>query len=125
MSSTKEYFYREGQFHLVEVALVARLYEEYCVPAAEGAKLNNDSLTQTILKLKATEKKGFFHVCLHNADVVGFIWIAPEHGSQQQRADDASQFKLMALWAHPEHNQDLIKTELKRKTPPQFNQIFQ
>lgn len=84
-----KYFVRESMFNLVELSLLARLYEEYCAFAAASGKLNQESLAQTLLKMKATENVGSLRVAIFEADIVGFFWQL--HG------------KVVAHWVHPDH----------------------
>jgi hypothetical protein len=84
-----QYFVRDSVYNLVELSLLARLYEEHCVPRASGATLNQGSLAQTLLKMKATEGQGRLKVAIYEADPVGFHWVY--------------QGQLLASWVHPEY----------------------
>lgn len=84
-----KYFIRESLFNLVELSLLARLYEEHCTPSASSGNLNQGSLAQTLLKMKATEGKGELRVAIYESDPIGFYW----------KFDD----KVLAHWVHPEH----------------------
>ncbi|MNK22762.1 hypothetical protein D3C87_410430 [compost metagenome] len=89
MANTDKYFFRDSMFNLVELSLLARYYEEFCTPKAMGSALNKDSLSQTLLKMKATENKGRLRVAICETDPVGFFW--------------EFEGKTMAHWVHPEH----------------------
>lgn len=82
-----DYFFRESLYNLVELALLARYYEESRIPAS--GVLNKESLSQTLLKMKATEGKGQLRVAIYGTDPVGFFW--------------NYQGQVMAHWVHPEH----------------------
>lgn len=84
-----KYFIRESLYNLVELSLLARFYEEHCLPSASSGALNKSSLAQTLLKMKATEGQGELRVAIHETDPVGFYW----------KYED----KVMAHWVHPEH----------------------
>ncbi|WII71850.1 hypothetical protein QJS83_15405 [Bdellovibrio sp. 22V] len=84
-----KYFVRESLYNLVELSLLARLYEEHCIPAASSEGLNQASLAQTLLKMKATEGKGQLRVAIYETDPVGFYW--------------NYEGKVLAHWVHPEH----------------------
>lgn len=84
-----KYFVRESLFNLVELSLLARLYEEHCTPSASTGSLNQASFTQTLLKMKATENKGQLRVAIYEADPIGFFWSLDN--------------KVLAHWVHPEH----------------------
>lgn len=84
-----KYFIRDSFFNLVELSLLARLYEEHCIPAASSGNLNKESLAQTLLKMKATENKGALRVAIYESDPIGFFWKYEE--------------KVLAHWVHPEH----------------------
>ena len=87
-SMQSDYFFRESLYNLVELALLARFFEESCVPAASGS-INKASLSQTLLKMKATEGKGQLRVAIHGTDPVGFFWLY--------------EGKVLAHWVHPDH----------------------
>lgn len=95
---TDKYFIRESLYNLVELSLLARVYEEQCVPAATSGSLNKESLAQTLLKMKATEGKGTLRVAIHGSDPVGFYW--------------NSQGQVLALWVHPEHRNQGLEQSL-------------
>ncbi|MBV2169145.1 MAG: hypothetical protein KUL82_10605 [Bdellovibrio sp.] len=84
-----KYFIRESLYNLVELSLLARLYEEHCTPSASSGKLNQESLAQTLLKMKSTEGKGELRVAIYEADPIGFYW----------KLGDL----VLAHWVHPEH----------------------
>lgn len=84
-----KYFIRESLFNLVELSLLARLYEEHCLPSASTGALNQGSLAQTLLKMKATENNGELRVAIYEADPIGFYW--------------KYEGKVLAHWVHPEH----------------------
>ncbi len=86
--SLENYFFRDSLYNLVELSLLARLYEEFCVPSA-GQGLNKESLSQTLLKMKATEKNGRLRVAICDTDPVGFYW--------------QYEGKVLAHWVHPNH----------------------
>ena len=65
-----KYFIRDSMFNLVELSLLARFYEEHCLPSASSGKLNQESLMQTVLKMKATEGKGRLRVAIYETDPV-------------------------------------------------------
>ncbi|MGZ6460603.1 MAG: hypothetical protein ACXWQX_16240 [Bdellovibrio sp.] len=85
----EKYFIRESLFNLVELSLLARLYEEHCIPSATTGVLNQSSLAQTLLKMKATEKNGVLRVAICGSDPVGFYW--------------QYEGKVVGQWVHPEH----------------------
>lgn len=93
-----KYFVRESLFNLVELSLLARLYEEHCTPSAQSGNLNKDSLAQTLLKMKATENTGELRVAIYEADPVGFYW---KLGG-----------KVLAHWVHPEHRNQGVEEAL-------------
>ena len=75
-------------FNLVELSLLARYYEEFCVPS-KASQLNKESLSQTLLKMKASENKGTLRVAIFETDPVGFYW--------------EYEGKVLAHWVHPDH----------------------
>ena len=88
---TEKYFIRESLYNLVELSLLARLYEEHCLPTASSGTLNKESLAHTLLKMKATEGKGTLRVAICGTDPVGFywqyegtnsVWVLPDHRNQ-------------------------------------------
>lgn len=83
------YFFRDSMFNLVELSLLARFYEEFCVPNSGLKPVNKESLSQTLLKMKASETKGRLKVAIHGTDPVGFYW--------------QYEGKTMAHWVHPDH----------------------
>lgn len=115
-----EYYYRESLYNLVELALLARAYEESLVGALpkeaslradfhlEGtAASRNISFQQTLLKMKATEGHGRLVVAIHGSDPVGFYW-TPQ-GAQMVmwvRADHRGQGVEAGLlkWAQQDEN---------------------
>ncbi|WP_413581344.1 hypothetical protein [Bdellovibrio sp. HCB288] len=92
-----KYFIRESVFNLVELSLLARMYEEHCVPSS-GGNLNKQSLSQTLLKMKATEGKGHLRVVIHDTDPVGFYW--NYDGNE-------------TLWVHPTHRAEGVEQGLR------------
>lgn len=78
--------------------MLARMYEEHCVPSATSAKINQESLAQTLLKMKASEQQGVLRVAIYDAEPVGFYW--------------QYQDKTMAHWVHPEHRLEGIEQSL-------------
>ncbi|MGZ3771966.1 MAG: hypothetical protein ACXVCP_19280 [Bdellovibrio sp.] len=94
----EKYFIRESLYNLVELSLLARLYEEHCVPSANTKKINQESLAQTLLKMKATEKNGKLRVLIHEADPVGFYW--------------EYEGKTVAHWVHPDHRGQGLEQKL-------------
>ena len=96
--NSDKYFVRDSVFNLVELSLLARLYEEHCLPSASSGSLNQDSLAQTLLKMKATEKKGQLRVAIYESDPIGFYW----------KYED----KLLAHWVHPEHRGQGVELSL-------------
>lgn len=90
--NSDKYFIRPSLFNLVELSLLADLYEKHCTPSASIDQVNKESLAQTLLKMKAAEKKGKINVVLFEASPVGFYWemdgnlvatwIAPAHKNQ-------------------------------------------
>ncbi|HWU43518.1 MAG TPA: hypothetical protein VN132_08775 [Bdellovibrio sp.] len=84
-----KYFVRDSVFNLVELALLARFYEEFCTPSASRGVINQTSLSQTLLKMKATEGHGQLRVVIHSTDPVGFYWFY--------------EGKVLAHWVHPDH----------------------
>lgn len=93
-----KYFIRDSMFNLVELSLLARMYEEHCIPAASSANLSKESLAQTLLKMKATEGKGQLRVAIYETDPVGFYW--------------NYEGKVLAHWVHPEHRNQGIEQSL-------------
>jgi hypothetical protein len=93
----EKYFIRESLYNLVELSLLARLFEEHCLPTAGTAPLNKESLAQTLLKMKATEGKGKLRVAIWETDPVGFYW-------QYEGAT--------ALWVQPEHRGKGVENNL-------------
>ena len=85
----ENYFVRESLYNLVELSLLARIYEEQCLPSAQSRALHQDSLAQTLLKMKATEKNGQLRVVIFGADPIAFHW--------------QFQGQLLAHWIHPDH----------------------
>ena len=93
-----KYLIRDSLFNLVELSLLARMYEEHCTPSASSGKLSPDSLAQTLLKMKATEKNGQLRVAIFDAEPVGFYW----------KYDG----KVLAQWVQPEHRLEGIEKSL-------------
>ena len=96
---TQKYFIRESLYNLVELSLLARFYEEHCTPSASSGKLNQASLSQTLLKMKATEGKGKLAVAIQETDPVGFYWIY--------------EGQVLAHWVHPDHRGYGVEEQLK------------
>jgi hypothetical protein len=94
---SEKYFIRESLYNLVELSLLARLYEEHCLPTASTGALNKESLAQTLLKMKATEGKGKLRVAIWETDPVGFFW---EYNG------------ATTLWVHPEHRGQGVENNL-------------
>ncbi|WP_374079867.1 hypothetical protein [Bdellovibrio bacteriovorus] len=93
-----KYFIRESLFNLVELSLLARLYEEHCIPSASSGVLNQASLAQTLLKMKATEGKGELRVAIYESDPIGFYW--------------KFENQVLAHWVHPEHRGQGVEQSL-------------
>lgn len=93
------YYIRPSLFNLVELSLLARMYEESCVPRNIKADLDSHSLAQTLLKMKATEGQGILRVVLFDASPVGFYW--------------QYQGQTLASWVSPEHLSHDIKKALE------------
>lgn len=93
-----KYLIRDSMFNIVELSLLARMYEEHCVPSATTGKINQESLAQTLLKMKASEKQGVLRVAIFDAEPVGFHW--------------QFQDKVMATWVQPEHRLEGIEQTL-------------
>lgn len=93
-----KYFIRESMFNLVELSLLARMYEEHCVPSSGSGNLNKTSLSQTLLKMKATEGNGQLRVAIHDTDPVGFYW--------QYDGNET-------LWVHPTHRGEGVEQGLR------------
>lgn len=93
-----KYFIRDSMYNLVELSLLARFYEEFCVPSATSGSLNKESLSHTLLKMKATEGKGQLRVAIHGTDPVGFHWVYDG--------------KVMATWVMPEHSGQGVEERL-------------
>lgn len=55
--NSDKYFIRPSLFNLVELSLLADMYERYCTPSASVEQVSKESLAQTLLKMKAAEKK--------------------------------------------------------------------
>lgn len=96
-----KYFIRESLFNLVELSLLARLYEENCLPAAAPAARHQESLAQTLLKMKATESQGVLRVAIYETDPIGFFW---EMNDQ-----------TLAHWVAPEHRHQGLEEALKSR----------
>ena len=94
-----KYFIRESLFNLVELSLLARLYEEHCLPSASSGVISQDSLAQTLLKMKATEGKGELRVAIYETDPVGFYC--------------KFEGKVLAHWVHPEHRNQGVEQALR------------
>ena len=94
-----KYFIRDSMYNLVELSLLARFYEEHCLPSASSGKLNQESLMQTVLKMKATEQKGRLRVAIFETDPVGFYW--EYEGS------------VLGEWVHPQHRGQGLEQGLK------------
>ena len=93
-----KYFIRESLYNLVELSLLARLFEEHCTPSASSGKINQGSLMQTLLKMKATEGQGQLRVAIYEADVIGFFW--------------ELEGTVLAHWVHPEHRLQGVEQSL-------------
>ena len=94
-----DYYFRESLYNLVELALLARHYEESLVGAlGASAKGGNISFQQTLLKMKATEGKGRLVVAIHGEDPVGFYWM-----QEKQKP---------SLWIHSEHKSQNLESLL-------------
>lgn len=93
-----KYLIRDSLFNLVELSLLARMYEEHCLPSAQSGKINQESLAQTLLKMKATENNGQLRVAIYDAEPVGFYW----------KYED----KVLGQWVHPEHRLEGIEKSL-------------
>ncbi|MFS4461135.1 hypothetical protein [Bdellovibrio sp. HCB2-146] len=93
-----KYLIRDSMYNLVELSLLARLYEEHCLPSATSGNLNKESLAQTLLKMKATEGKGQLRVAICDTDPVAFFW---EYEGKT------------ALWVHPEHRAQGLEENLR------------
>lgn len=85
-------------FNLVELSLLARYYEEFCTPRAQGKALDKESLSQTLLKMKATESHGRLRVAIFETDPVGFFW--------------EFEGTTMAHWVHPDHRGQGVEQRL-------------
>jgi hypothetical protein len=88
-TNLENYLIRDSLFNLVELSLLARFYEEFCVPASPTGALSKASLSQTLLKMKATENAGRLKVAIYHTDPVGFYW--------------QYQGQVLAHWVHPDH----------------------
>lgn len=95
----ENYFIRPSLFNLVELSLLARMYEQSCLPRHNEARLNQESLAQTILKMKATEQQGVLRVVLFDANPVGFYW--------------QYQGETLASWLNPDHNRVDVKSAME------------
>ncbi|QDK45318.1 MULTISPECIES: hypothetical protein [unclassified Bdellovibrio] len=93
-----KYFIRDSVYNLVELSLLARMYEENCLPTSGNGVLNKTSLSQTLLKMKATEGKGQLRVAIHDTDPVGFYWNYEGHET---------------LWVHPTHRAEGVEQGLR------------
>lgn len=96
--SEDHYHIRNSFFSLVELSLLAKLYEENCTPMASKDSLNSNSLAQTLLKMKATENQGELRVAIYGTDPVGFYW--------------QYEGKTLAHWVHPEHQGQGVEQRL-------------
>lgn len=94
-----KYFVRESLYNLVELSLLARFYEQYCVPNSFTGQLDKASVSQTLLKMKATEGKGQLRVAICDTDPVGFYWVF--------------EGQVLANWVHPSHKDQGIESFLK------------
>lgn len=94
-----QYLIRPSFFNLVELSLLANMYERNCLPAASSDLVNKESLAQTLLKMKASENSGRINVLLYQADPVGFYW---EFEGEPR-----------ALWVEPTHKSPEIIEKLK------------
>lgn len=95
---TEKYLVRDSMFSLVELSLLARLYEEFCTPSASSGAINKESLAQTLLKMKATEGKGQLKVAIFDTDPIGFFW--------------SYEGKVLAHWVHPDHRNQGVEQNL-------------
>lgn len=94
-----DYYFRESLYNLVELAILARHYEESLLGTlGSSAKGGNISFQQTLLKMKATEGKGRLVVAIHGEDPVGFYWM-----QESQKP---------SLWIHPEHKSHNLESLL-------------
>ncbi|MDG0817369.1 GNAT family protein [Bdellovibrio svalbardensis] len=98
---TDKYFIRESLYNLVELSLLARMYEEFCIPTASAGTLNKASISQTLLKMKATEGSGQLRVAIHGTDPVGFYWLY--------------EGKVLAHWVNPAHRGQGVEESLLNK----------
>src|ERR1700757_4046950 len=97
LDSTK-YFIRESLFNLVELSLLARMFEENCTPSASTGTINKQSLSQTLLKMKATEKNGVLRVAIYGPDPIGFYW--------------QYEGKVLGHWVQPAHRGQGVEESL-------------
>lgn len=106
-----EYFYRESLYNLVELAILARAFQDSLVVSTqkpfssefvlEGTAAQKDiAFQQTILKMKATEGKGRLVVAIHGSDPVGFYWTQGE--------------TQLGLWVHPQHRNQGVEAGLMK-----------
>ncbi len=93
------YFVRESLYNLVELSLLAKFYEEYCTPNSFSGNLDKVSVSQTLLKMKATEGKGQLRVAIFETGPVGFYWVF--------------EGQVLANWVHPAHREQGVETFLK------------
>lgn len=96
--NSQKYLIRASFFSLVELSLLADMFEKHCVPAATNAEVNKESLAQTLLKMKASEKTGKLNVVIYDASPVGFYW--------------EMNGKVQALWVDPSHRNQGIEERL-------------
>lgn len=95
----EQYHVRESLYNLVELSLLARLFEEYCTPNSFSGEINRESLSATLLKMKASEGKGLLRVLIYKSDPVGFYWVLED--------------QVMAQWVHPDHKGKGLENTLK------------
>lgn len=68
-----EFFIRDSQFSLVELTLLAKHYVEN-LNSVVSSPDQRQLLTQTMLRMKATEGRGILKVAIFDTDPVGFYW---------------------------------------------------
>lgn len=101
-----EYYFRESLYNLVELAILARHYEESLLGTrGDSATGGNISFQQTLLKMKATEGKGRLVVAILGEDPVGFYWELEGQKPSFWIQSEHKQHNLESMllkWAHSE-----------------------
>lgn len=91
-----KYHIRPSHFSLVELSLLAHSFESAKAGLTDPSQIHQKNITETLLKMKATEKTGKLFVAIYNSDPVGFLW------AENESAEPIT-------WIHAQH----AKSELK------------